>query len=183
MATKKGKVTFVNVKEFDDGGKSVSFKVGGDDKWYRAGKKRYSGILEKGNTIEFEYSSISDSAAKLTGAPTLVSGKSAGEGGSAPSGGAKDWAKHDGAIQYQSSRKDALAFVTVLVTAGAVKLPAKEAAKLEALEALIDHYTAAYYADIETRGAVARLKGPAKDEEDAEESEDEGEADDEEDEG
>jgi len=176
MPTKTGKVTNVYVKEFDDG-KSVSFRLAGDEKFYRCGKKRFEGILEKGNTVEFEYTSINDSAAKLVGTPKLAAGKPAGGGGSASSGGSST--SND--IHYQSSRKDAVEFLKAALSVGAIKLPAKESGKLEALEKALDHYTAAFYADVETKGAVARTKGPVKTDDDGEaEAEDAGEEEDEE---
>lgn len=162
MATKTGKVTNVYVKEFDDG-KSVSFRVAGDEKFYRCGKKRFEGILEKGNTVEFEYSSINDSAAKLVGTPKLASAKAAGGGGSSSGN-----SSTSNDIHYQSSRKDAVEFLKAVLSVGAIKLPAKESGKLEGLEKALDHYTAAFYADVETKGAVARVKGPKPADEDAE---------------
>ena len=72
------------------------------------------------------------------------------------SGGARD-----ASIQYQSSRKDALAFLELLVTAGALDISkAKQAAKVEILEAALDKYTASFYDDIGNLGAITRLETP-----------------------
>lgn len=163
MATKTGKVTNVYVKDYDDGGRSVSFRLAGDEKFYRCGKKRFEGIVEKGNTIEFDYSTISDSASKVTNTPKLASAKAAGGGGSSSGN-----SSTSNDIHYQSSRKDAVEFLKAVLSVGAIKLPAKESGKLEVLEKALDHYTAAFYADVETKGAVARVKGPKPADEDAE---------------
>ena len=160
MAAFKGKVKKVIKKEFEDGGVSISFTLAGQEPFFRLGSKRLAGVVEEGNSIEFYGEQVSDKAVKVkTDTVKAASGKPAGEGGSSASSARSD-TSHD--IHYQSARKDALAFVQVVIAAGAIKLPAKESGKLEALEAALDRYTAAFYADIETKGAVARVKGPAK---------------------
>lgn len=162
MAAFKGKVKKVIKKEFEDGGVSISFTLVGQEPFFRLGSKRLAGVVEEGNSIEFYGEQVSDKAVKVkTDTVKAASGKPAGEGGSSASSGSfRSDTSHD--IHYQSARKDALAFVQVVIAAGAIKLPAKESGKLEALEAALDRYTAAFYADIETKGAVARVKGPAK---------------------
>ena len=165
MAAFKGKVKKVIKKEFEDGGVSISFTLAGQEPFFRLGSKRLAGVVEEGNFIEFYGEQVSDKAVKVkTDTVKAASGKPAGEGGSngsrQSSGSFRSDTSHD--IHYQSARKDALAFVQVVIAAGAIKLPAKESGKLEALEAALDRYTAAFYADIETKGAVARVKGPAK---------------------
>lgn len=179
MAAFKGKVKKVLKREFDDGGVSISFTLVGQDPFFRLGSKRLAGVVEEGNSIEFYGEQVSDKAVKVkTDTVKAASGKPAGEGGSsARSGSFRSDTSHD--IHYQSARKDALAFVQVVIAAGAIKLPAKESGKLEALEAALDRYTAAFYADIETKGAVARVKGPAKTDEEPAETGDDDDGDDE----
>ena len=173
MATKTGRITKIYDKTFDDGGRSVSFRIAGDEKFYRAGKKRFAGILEEGATVEFEYKPISDTAAQVVGSPTLSSKKAAGGGGSSERSSGGDTTAHH--IHYQSSRKDAIELVGLLVSQGAIKLGAKESAKAAVIEKAVDHYTAAFYADIETKGAVARVKGPEADDAEAESEADDAE--------
>jgi hypothetical protein len=72
-------------------------------------------------------------------------------------------------IHYQSARKDALQFLGIAVPAGAIVLPAKAAAKLKALDALVDFYTALYFEDIATGGAVTRAQEAAYSETDGDE--------------
>lgn len=152
--------------------KTYSLKLEGDPMYYRTprGKspgsdgERFAGIAEPGNTITFEADPVNDSSMQIVGAVTKVEaaqatvssvGGTSAPGASAPSG------TREASIHYQSSRKDALAFLDIAVRAGAVKLPAKEAAKLEALEALADFYTSAYFSDVATFGAVTRANGTA----------------------
>lgn len=180
MAAFKGKVKKVIKKEFEDGGVSISFTLVGQDPFFRLGSKRLAGVVEEGSFIEFYGEQVSDKAVKVkVDTVKAASGKPAGEGGSsaASSGSSRDATSHD--IHYQSARKDALVFVQTIVAAGAIKLPVKESGKLEALEAALDRYTAAFYADIETKGAVARVKGPAKTDEEPAETGDEDDGDDE----
>lgn len=115
----------------DIAGKLVEFTTGGDD----------------GVQAEVTAGSLTVVEAKV-GANTIGSGSVGGSGST-----------RDASIQYQSSRKDAIALVDVLLRAAAIKLPAKEAMKLEAVEALVDGYTASFFNDIGTLGAVARATG------------------------
>lgn len=126
----------------------------------------FAGIAEPGNTVEFEVDPINDNSAQIVGDVKKVEAQTAtvaslpgtqpSASASASSGGTRE-----ASIHYQSSRKDALAFLDIAVRANAVKLPAKESAKLEALEALADFYTSAYFSDVATFGAVARANGTA----------------------
>lgn len=171
----KARITKVYVKKFDDGNVSVSFKIAGDQRFFRCGKFRNKGVVEEGNVIKFNYDEVSEDAAKVIGKPSLVTGGGGEDEGASkpagkPSGGG--FGSHDSNIQYQSSRKDALVFVELIVAQGAIKLPAKESAKLEVLEGLLDRYTSVFYADIGTKGAIARTAPKAKpeaDDDDAEE--------------
>lgn len=55
----------------------------------------------------------------------------------------------DVSIQYQSSRKDAIQTLGVLLESEAIKLPAKQADKYDAAMALIEEITAQYYIKLE----------------------------------
>lgn len=172
---KSGTVSKVYSNSFDDGNMSHSFKLAGDPKYYRCGKNRFAGIVEEGNVIKFKRALVNDKADKVIGTPKLGSSADRAQANTATAdAGGKGWGSNDAAIRYQSARKDALVMAGMALTSGAIKLPAKEAGKLEVLEALVDRYTAAFYADIETKGAVART-APAKVEEKAAEPEDEDE--------
>jgi hypothetical protein len=182
MAKVTGKVFRVFEKEWPSkfpgkkGNKTYSIKLEDDPIYYRTPKEKYeglrfAGIAEPGNMVTFDAEPINEASAQINGAVTLVeqpkatpaaAGGNAGLAQTLNLGGARD-----ASIQYQSSRKDALEFVGLIVKAEAVKLPAKPADKLQALEALVDHYTAIYLADIGTQGAVARANGVDEKAEDA----------------
>lgn len=155
-----GVVTKVYENSFPDGGKSVSFRINGDSRYFRCGRNRFSGILEEGKFIKFKFEPVNDKAAKVLGTPKGGSASEAAQAPASTGGGGRDWAANDAAIRYQSSRKDALEMAKLVITSEAIKLPAAQAKKLEVLEALVDRYTAAFFADIETKGAVARTKAP-----------------------
>lgn len=157
-----GRVTKVYENTFDDGNVSVSFKIAGDNRYFRTGKNRYSGIVEEGNHIKFKMQPVSEKAAKVLGTPKKGSGSEPAAASGAAPGGSNGYGNTDAAIRYQSSRKDALEMAKLILSSDALKLPAKEAAKLAVIEALVDRYTAAFYGDIETKGAVARTAPVAK---------------------
>lgn len=166
----KGEIQFVNEKEWK--GKTLySFKLQDDKTYYRTGTKKPKGV-EKGNVVSFEAEENEDGRSANVDNDTF---KVIGKGSSGSSCGSSGGGGSTNAdIQYQSARKDALTLVQLFVAAGALKLPAKEAAKAEALEALVDKYTALYYVDIGTKAAVARSKGedeeaPSEDEDEEEE--------------
>lgn len=55
----------------------------------------------------------------------------------------------DVSIQYQSSRKDAIQMLDVLIKNGLVSLPAKKAEQYDAAMALLDELTAQFYLKLE----------------------------------
>lgn len=154
--------------------KTYSIKLEGDPLYYRTPRgskpgsdgERFAGIAEPGNTVVFEAEPVNESSAQIVGTVDKVEAAQATVatvGGSRADGvqvtGSGQGTAREASIHYQSARKDALLLVQIALANGAVKMPAKEAAKLEAVEALVDHYTAAYFADIATFGAVARANG------------------------
>jgi hypothetical protein len=150
-------------KEFR-GRKLFSIKLEDDPIYYRMNEARNAGVAEAGNWVEFEADPNPDGkSATVKGAVRAVQKPlpAAAQTG----GGAVASVGREASIHYQSARKDALTFVSLAVTQGAVKLPAKQALKLKALEALVDSYTASYLEDIATGGAVARATAAAYTEE------------------
>ena len=147
-----------------------SVRLENDPIYYRMDENRGAGIVEVGNWIEFEAVANSDGkSANMVEAPRLLPSpapSSAAPVGAvaAVSGNSGGYAARETSIHYQSARKDALQFVSVIASQGAVTLPAKAAGKLKALEALVDYYTALYFEDIGTGGAVTRATQAAYDE-------------------
>lgn len=78
----------------------------------------------------------------------------------AASSGVSSFDSRNASIVYQSSRKDALAMVEMLLENGAVKLPAQQSKIAGVIEALVDRFTALYYDDVEALGALDRAGPP-----------------------
>jgi hypothetical protein len=144
-----------------------SLKLENDPLYYRAVRQKDGNApktegIEPGNTVTFEADPVNDSSAQIVGAVTKVEAAQATVASigqtSAPTPAGQGSAR-EASIHYQSAQKVAVWFLDVVTKNGAVKLPVKEAAKLEALEALYDHYVSAFFQDIATFGAVARANG------------------------
>lgn len=167
MAKITGVVTAIYDKKFDDGGEARSIKIEGSPLYFRLGKRKFEGIVAKGNTVELFYEQTDDKAAKVTSDVTLAKKAQAVETTAAATGGAaKTYGNQssgddrNASIVYQSSRKDALVFVDFLLRNSAVVIPAKQTSKVAFLEALLDKYTASFVADVASGGAVTRAVPP-----------------------
>lgn len=149
------------------GQKSYTIKIDNDPIWYRCGTKRFAGIAESGNRVAFNATMNPDgTSAKVEGEVTLAAKAPAAASGTPNAGGDRN-----NSIVYQSSRKDALELVTLLVSSGALKLPSAQAKKAGAVEAAVDRYTALFFDDVFTLGAVTREAegdGASADEDEAE---------------
>jgi len=137
-----------------------SFRLENDPVYYRMDENRGAGIVEPGNFIEFEAELNHDGkSASVKGPPTRVEpakAPAAASGANYSGGRGGNNAEREASIHYQSARKDALLFVQIALANTAVVLPVKTSAKLAAVEALVDAYTALYLEDISTGGAVTR---------------------------
>ena len=154
MAKFQGQVFKVYEKTFS-GKPSYSIKLEDNPIYFRTNAKRFAGIAEPGNMIEFEAEMNADGkSANVQGDITKMAKAAAAAASAASPAGARDTS-----IQYQSARKDALQLVQILLTAGAVKLPAKQAAQVSVIESITDKYTALFFEDIATLGAVTRANG------------------------
>lgn len=175
MAKVTGQVFKVYDKEFR-GKMLYSVKLEDDPIYYRMNEKRHAGIVEAGAFIEFDAEPNADGkSATVKSIPKAVAKPAAAAAG--PVGGAMS-AGREASIHYQSARKDALQFVEIALANGAIKLPSAAAKKLQALEALVDNYTALYFEDVGTGGAITRSQAAAYSE--GAESSDEDESEDEE---
>lgn len=154
-----GQVFRVYPKTFPGKPETYSVKLEDNPIYYRLGTKRFGGIVEPGNRIEFFATMNSDGkSARVDGdvkALAAIPAATAGTPSLAPSG-------TQAAIQYQAARKDALVLVGMVLGAEAIKLPGKPGDKLGVVEGLVDHYTAKFFEDTSTLGAVTReLEGGA----------------------
>ncbi len=159
-----GIVERIYEKQWKDGAPSYTLRLEGSPLYHRMGKNRYTNIAEVGNPVEFDAEENEDGKSTTISKAgvhrtSMRNPAPAASGESRPGPVATvttSSASRDESIHYQSSRKDALEFLSIAVTSGAVKLPAKDAAKLAFLEAALDRYTAAFYRDIGTKGALER---------------------------
>ena len=157
MAKVTGKVYKVYCKAFN-GKNSYSVKLDGNDVYYRNNNKNPGDI--EGKTVEFEAGDVNDAgnAAYINGKITIVD--TSGPSKPAGSSGGGSWgSKNEPAIHYQNAAGRAIPMVDLLIRNGAIKLPAKTAAIAEVIEAAVDHYTAQFFEDITTFGAVSRANG------------------------
>lgn len=186
MKTQTGVVFRVHTKDYR--GKNLySFKLdgGGDNEWFRLGENRREGTVEEGYEIKLGYTEDRNGNLQVEkvkvlakGEPVQAKSKSRGKSSYSKSsgGGAKgnsvDWAAKDAAIQYQSSRKDALEFVKMGVELKSIKLPAatKIAERIAALEGYVDLYTAKFFLDIASQGALSRADDELEVQDEAEEA-------------
>jgi len=156
MAEKvKGEVKVVRAN--DHGFYSVKI----DDTWYGTGQKKDPGVAA-GDFVEGEYELEKGKYKTITKSGLTKAAKQApvgasGGGQSSPS----SWAAKDDSIRYQSSRKDALAFLALPGVLDSIVAKAKPAEKVGLVEALVDKYTASFFEDVATFGAVARANGTA----------------------
>jgi hypothetical protein len=160
METKQGVVFRVTDRQHS-GKTFYSVKLDQVDGWVGMGTKRYEGVIEEGNTVKLGYVVNAKGFENLEKVKLISKGDPAPTAASRSTGGAKagvDWVAKDKAIQYQSSRKDALQFLALIVEQEIIKLPAKTKAaeRLAAIEAYLDQYTARFYLDIAEQGAVRR---------------------------
>lgn len=157
----EGVVWKVYTKNFR-GRDNYTVKLDGIPTYFRLGTNRHAGVCEEGNKITFSYEENPDGqSARVTSDPRIVQAQAPAAQTAGPTGGSPRQA----AIEYQSSRKDALEFLRLTLTSGAVTLPAAKGKKLVALEALLDRYTAQFFEDVATLGAVVREAANPGDEE------------------
>lgn len=162
MAKVTGQVYKVYSKIFK-GKTNYTVKLDGVDVWYRCGDSNPGNI--EGKAVSFtageETQSGNSTAAYIKGKIEVLDNSAPPASG--PPGKAPSFGKNEPAIHYQNAAGRALTMVQILLASNALKLPTKQAAILEVVEAAVDHYTAQFFEDITTFGAVARANGTTED--------------------
>lgn len=149
----EGVVFKVYPKTFPGKPETYSIKIDGDPIYYRSGTNRFAGIAESGNRVTFMATPNADGkSARIDSPVTLVAAPPPAAASGTPALGGD----RQNNIVYQSSRKDAIELVKLILSTEAMTLPTKKADRLAALEALVDHYTAQFFEDVSTLGAVTR---------------------------
>lgn len=159
MAQYTGKVSKIFPARF--GG---SFGLDGQYNLYFNTKQALPAFVVPGASVSFEAEMgrngksvyVSDATLKSVAppAPATPAGNTGGGG---------SFADRDNSIKYQSSRKDALAMVGLLVSTGALFDPSKPPARTKLagiIEDAVDRFTALYFDDIEELGALNRVPVP-----------------------
>ena len=153
-AAVKGEIKVVKCNEHG----YYSVKI--DGTWYGMDSKKDPGVVQ-GDIVEGSYFLKNDKYKTITKAGLTKAAKSVAPVGATSSGspGGTNWTAKDDSIRYQSSRKDALAFLGLPGVLESIVGKAKPADKVGLVEALVDKYTAGYFEDVATFGAVARANG------------------------
>jgi hypothetical protein len=143
-----------------------SFKLDGNPIYYRWGEKPVPAGVVPGAALIFEAEAKDDKSAQIKGdiiVSQVQSHQAVQNGGTAAAAKPQvDWAAKDDSIRYQSSRKDALAFLGLPGILEGLVGKAKPADKVGIVEAVLDKYTAGFFSDVSTFGAVVRANGNAE---------------------
>lgn len=148
----EGIVFRVYPKTFPGKPETYSIKIDGDPLYYRSGTNRFAGIAEAGNRVSFMATPNSDGkSARIDGPVTLMKPEPAAASGTPSFGDGRQ-----NSIVYQSSRKDAIEHVKLLIQTGGLPLPKEKAKIAGVIDAAVDRYTALFFEDVNTLGAVTR---------------------------
>lgn len=160
MGQVTGTVKFFNEKPWNN--KILySVKLQGDNNLYRLGEDAMG--LAEGVAAHITFDTKEKNGQKtyhITAVDVQQKQQRAAPGAPANSGGGGGGVDRNASIVYQSSRKDALQFLALLIGQDIVKLPAKTKVQERevAVNGLLDKYTAQFVADVESQGAVVRHK-------------------------
>lgn len=165
----EGKVIWVGADQFSkDGG--VRAKIDSYDEFFNV-PGRFAAMFQKQAQVKVKLIAkgkkffVENAKALGSAPPPRTAGPvPAGVGGGGKFGGGQsggmskeDWDKKDAMIRYQSSRKDALELVTLLLANGALPLGSGKAdKKAEIILGEVDRYTGRFFREIATLGAVKR---------------------------
>lgn len=174
MSIGKGVVSKINARATANGGTSYSFALKGQDGWYglgftapqfKEGSSVQFDIVQRGNYFDAKNIVPWDGSGDQPAPPVReVVAKPGFSGGKRPFGGGKSeeekayWGNRDAKekdtqkrIEVQAARNAALEFLKLAVSAEAVKLPAKQADKYDALAALLSEVMDGFLADNDGR--------------------------------
>ena len=150
----EGTVFKVYEKTFS-GKANYSIKLDGNPIYYRAKQQRFAGIAEPGNRVAFNATANADGQSANIDGPVTLSAPAAVAASGTPAV-AQSYGDRSNSIVYQSSRKDALEFVALALSTGSLSLGKVDKKRLGILEAALDRYTALFFEDVNTLGAVVR---------------------------
>lgn len=151
----QGQVFRVYDKQFPGKPLTHSVKLEGNPIYYRLGTNRFAGILEPGNSVEFQAGPVNPDGKS---ANVISPVKAAAPVAPVAATGTPTFNNdaRNNSIVYQSSRKDAIHLADIILREKAYKLPTKVADQYGAITDLVDHLTATFFQDVGTLGAVTR---------------------------
>jgi hypothetical protein len=160
----QGRIQYLNEKPF--GNKTLySFKLFDDETLYMCGDRPPP--AKKGDFVTFDYkenqkgqSIVDPKTIKAKEAEVVQANTYKVSGGAQKEGYWQDRQKSDDArqkkIEWQAARNSAIAAVDVILKNGALKMPAKEKDKYEAVMALIGDITATFYTQTQNGGSTEK---------------------------
>jgi membrane-bound inhibitor of C-type lysozyme len=153
----QGRIKFLNEREWN--GKSLySFKLENDEASYMCGGDKPN--ASKGDFVTFEVRQ-NQKGQNIVDVKTLAVKKSEVVSGAAPSAGREGyWSQREKSddtrqsrIEWQAARNSAIALADVILKNAALKMPAKETAKYDAVVALVAELTTKFFEETKTLGA------------------------------
>lgn len=175
----QGRIKFINARDWN--GKTLySIKLEGDEALYMCGTSKPP--VSQGDYVTFDFKQNPKGQNIVDG--KSIKAKAAEVVAAATQGGRESYwndrqKADDGRqkkIEWQAARNSAIAAADVIITSGALKLPAKESAKYEALLALISDLTRKFYDetnnfDAKPKAAMPTEVAPAEETQGEDESE------------
>lgn len=142
-----------------------SFRLENDQTYYNS-QGPLPANVGPGVSVEFEAGDLRGKGRQIQGTVNVVQRAAA----SAPATSGASLGERESSIQYQAARNSALEMVGLLLQGEAVKLGDKLSGRVTVLEALVDKYTADFYADTLTLEALNRVSIAAQEAEEAAEA-------------
>lgn len=149
MARMQGQVFKLYDSRFGGG----SFRLENDQTYYNT-REALPQFVVPGAQIEFEAGELKGKGRAASNITQLARAPQT----TAQTVGGGTGVGRDEHIRYQSARKDALQMVQLLLEHGAVKLGENVAKRAAIIEALVDKFTANFFVDIDTLGALDRVE-------------------------
>ena len=141
MSTVTGAVARLTEKVVSNGSTSFGFQVNGE--WYSTFDKQDA---KEGDVVTFDF--IQKGNYKNIAKGSIRA--SVGAAPSAPTAAPQAANSRDISIVYQSSRKDAIAIVTAMLSNDCIKLPAAENKRYGAVMGLVDELANMYYNEVQS---------------------------------
>lgn len=155
----QGKVAFVNERPWQ-GQMLYSFKLANDEALYVCGTTKPNVVKGDFVTFEAKENKRGQMAVNMSSIVRKEGEVLSPSDGAKPQGWAKSGFNDDKrqrTIEWQAARNSAIAAAQVILSNGAIKLPAKESGKYDAVMALIADLTKQFFAETATLGEAPKV--------------------------